>query len=519
MARWAHGTAGANLHRTGIVEASISTNTMAPYSRAGIKRPLAGQHRPCPSAFAARAIAKSPGWHRHARSRRSKARRRIRAARSVGTSPLLRDIFLLAGHHSRPQYKEVFRPSMGKNGWQKWGGQGSTSTSWQWEWPSNAADTAQKNKKDQTYVFPKYSAMQVDSAGPPQSASTPKAEDGGTSSSEHLKQVQKLINYIRKAETRKQKIADTRKLRSEQWCLFEEELKRTFVAQKQAYCADIQKLDLEQMEVSQQKEKAVQDLKSLIGGHQLQDAPSSSTVKMSAEDASAWEALVQSASPGPTTAAMEEETDGWLRLALAGATSEAPPPMSEQQKAGLQAWIASQEKRPLTTPPRTSAGILPMTPPATLPTQRGALSHVPGAVPLEMSGNAMRPFYTKPAAEVAQVDPYHGSPGTGASSGVANVQAGQGATVPTIQGGEAHLPVTPNRTQFGKANARIPVKLASKRPPQHSTSPAMTFEQKVQAKREALQAAVDPAQHVAILDDDDDLLASKPTADGLTGME
>ena len=57
----------------------------------------------------------SPNWHRAARRRRAKARKRVWKARRQGAAPPARDLRELAEHHSRPGYRELQEP-MGKAG-------------------------------------------------------------------------------------------------------------------------------------------------------------------------------------------------------------------------------------------------------------------------------------------------------------------------------------------------------------------------------------------------------------------
>ena len=211
-------------------------------------------------------------------------------------------MLLLACHHSRPQLRELRPTSMGKNGWQKWGGNGTSSGAWQWDWSAAGADGQNKAK------FSKYNTMQVAGGGQSSNTNGLAVEADGESSSAQLKQVQKLINFVRKSETQRQKIQDTRKLRAEQWNLFQAELKRAFVEQKQAFHVDIQKLDVEQMEASQQRDKALTDLKALIGGKATMVKPrvDPAAVQMTADDAKCWESLIQGGDTHKETFAMTE---------------------------------------------------------------------------------------------------------------------------------------------------------------------------------------------------------------------
>ena len=63
----------------------------------------------------------------------------------------------------------------------------------------------------------------------------------GSQSTEELKKIHQLVDFIKKTEQKQRKLKETVKTRGEQWQLFQIELKRSFVQQRQCYSTDIQK--------------------------------------------------------------------------------------------------------------------------------------------------------------------------------------------------------------------------------------------------------------------------------------
>ena len=93
----------------------VGFGSSAPRQRAALPFPSANA-RPVAAIGKVRA---SPPWHRAERKKRSKARKRLKAARLAGTTPSWPDILRLTSHHSKPDLRELRTPQMGKQG--KWG--------------------------------------------------------------------------------------------------------------------------------------------------------------------------------------------------------------------------------------------------------------------------------------------------------------------------------------------------------------------------------------------------------------
>ena len=192
----------------------------------------------------------SPAWHRKQRRFRSRARLRIRLARAQGLQPSQRDIRRLADHHAKPAYRED-RSHMGKRGqwpqdWSEW------SEPWYGQHPSRGGQGRQHGKgkdkgKDQPWrskedvkgpVFPTFDAMPVNTPagkGPVERRQPTTTRGSSSSTVDLVKGAQKLVNNLRKAETKVRKTEEELCHVAEQWSVFQEGLKKAFIKERGKY--------------------------------------------------------------------------------------------------------------------------------------------------------------------------------------------------------------------------------------------------------------------------------------------
>ena len=178
---------------------------------------------------------------------------------------------------------------MGKNSWQKaWGNAshpdgGDGSPQWQqWQWQQSYVPQPKSHAKGQgkangqTPSFPKYDAMKVPGETPWEEKNDVALTESGGCGTDAIMRIEKLVNYIKKAELKQKKLRDTVKTGGEQWQLFQQELQKSFVQQRQSYCSDIQELEHEQYENEKSRMAAVKDLKESVSGNGTPKPPSSS---------------------------------------------------------------------------------------------------------------------------------------------------------------------------------------------------------------------------------------------------
>ena len=151
----------------------------------------------------------------------------------------------------------------------------------------------------------------------PESTTSQDVEMLDSAEAGHLKEVQKAINAVRKADSKLRKVGELQKHREAQWEAFQAELKQNFVTQKAAYRSDVAALVKEEQELASNKEDNVKLLKMCINGEARGEARSAAPAHAAAtlEDAQQWEALM--ASTDSPSQQEEAAVDGWLQELLA----------------------------------------------------------------------------------------------------------------------------------------------------------------------------------------------------------
>ena len=312
-------------------------------------------------------------------------------------------------------YKNKQAQWAGQQGWggssSSWGSDWSQSDpqSWdaeQWKWAKNQAG---KNKE--TVLFPKYSEIRVptNTQQPAGGLAVDVATDAA--GAEQLKEVQRLVNAVRKCDAKLRKNQENTIVRAEQWELFQKQLKASFMEQRAAFLQDNTRSMEEAQQLEQQKAAAAQKLKLIVTGQVVTNQPPH-PVEMSQDDAAAWHSLLQE----EKTDDMHADNDPWLQDALtAWSRGAAADGGGYQEK--LKAWL-ERHSQCLTatapsTPTRATTGVLPMTPPGkTLASSR--VESGTSVAPLAPTAASPAPQSTPPYMDLlnlgAVADPYQGSP-------------------------------------------------------------------------------------------------------------
>ena len=216
----------------------------------------------------------SPNWHRAARRRRAKARKRVWKARRQGAAPPARDLRELAEHHSRPGYRELQEP-MGKAG--KWGAGWKSQTSYHGHeaWPEYYGSHSDYYGRPHKWTaepsgsaFPTFEMMTVGRAkGDSQDPHAPAAEGPG-GNGDFVKHVQKLVNNVRRAEQKMRKQVAEQQQTDEKWAQFQKELKTAFMKERTKYKDRMDRLLKEKEEARAAQENAVEELYKMLADPQ-----------------------------------------------------------------------------------------------------------------------------------------------------------------------------------------------------------------------------------------------------------
>ena len=376
-------------------------------------------------------------------------------------------------------------------GQQPWGSSSSEwgSSSWQqdahqWEsenWEKNQPG-GKKNPKE-AGVFPKYSEVQLPPTATGNATATqPTLMD--KNNADQIKEVQRLVNVIRKADAKLRKHQEQDARRTDQWELFQQQLKASFMEQRAAYIQDNVKSAAEATILQEQKTAAAKQLQDLVNGQPV-ECRKPSHVSMTPEDADAWQALL-----GEDKEA-EDADDPWLQEALsafaAGTSGGAP-----SDKAKLQAWLERHSQMissssPM-TPPRSTTMGQPMTPrdknraPTRVVVRQGPQPNGTVDGGQRGLGAGDLPMYgSVPVCGVGN-DPYQGSP-------LPVQPLGAGSSMRTTSPGALGIKQKPkrgeNKTQGEVGYGRTPLKEASKMSPKPLTPNQSTIrrQEQMEAKR------------------------------------
>ena len=377
-----------------------------------------------------------------------------------------------------------------------------------------------KNKVNKTNAFPQYQDMLLTNDGKDTWTGN---NEGEEETNDELKQIQRYVNVIRKAEGKRRKLQDLRQQRDLQWSAFQDELKKAFVEQKRRYTNDVKKMDSDAQEIQRQRDEAAKALKQFVGGGGRASS-SSKDEGPDQEDLAAWNELI-APSPAPTQAM---EVDPWVQELFQRTTDGG---ITDEEKMKLNRWLDQQDGGAATTPTRPTTGGAPRTPAVrfegvdTGTPPRPIKKHAVLKANIGDIKNAVNPgdsstLYVAPGNSAAS-DPYMGSPAapTGPDVATFGVATASVATTDKTAATRARRasPATP-RTLYGTSQQRIPVKLAKTIPtrPSPKTSARADFMDNKRGLKEAATASAMAPQVVPmqVLLHDDDSEKEIPESEG-----
>ena len=261
----------------------------------------------------------SPGWHRRLRTKRSRARLRIRKSKARGQRPFLRDTTLLLAHHSMGKSQKEWGAAQDRK-WRVWPGAWSPGSS-----SYRQPQAPWKNDHKPPSQFPTFDRKW----GPAPAISVVKetrqpAE--ASSSSTVAPQVQQAVNLLRKAENRVLRIRKDQAVKAERFAAYEKEVLAAHALEEQRYQALQERLASELIEATQQVEAAKRTLAETVP-HLVGEGMDISTDTAPEAAKASWDRL-QSRHPvpsGPPT--LDAELMEVLRAYKSGQlTMRGPPP-------------------------------------------------------------------------------------------------------------------------------------------------------------------------------------------------
>ena len=408
--------------------------------------------------------------------------------------------FVKCGRWARPNGG----PTTGRQGMETAASAYSQWDAWEapaWDAWKNKPAKGQANQADgrDASGFPKYQDMKTTNV-----MNSDLPEDGVGCQEELATEVpiiQKLVNNIRKAESRVRKSRETRTKREMQWAHYQEEVKKLFVGQRAEYRADLAKLDKEEMEAQQAREAAVLQLKSCING-QSTTTRKVDGVHYDKEDLQSWDELMGALAP-KSPKSPQESMNVWLQEMIRATSLGGTAALTAEHKEKINQWM--EESTPQTPPTRRTMGLQRTPPRATTRCPQRVIKEA--AVPVD--GNAAPP-YAKAQQGIANTDPYQASPGQGMPPGLSSPGLGGKGS---MEGGSAsslgpppRMP-SPVKPKNGLVVPGSSVKQMSKQLPVPAVGRTKTLADMVESKRMEAQAALlrpEPGPLRFMIDDDDD---------------
>ena len=238
---------------------------------------------------------------------------------------------------------------------------------------------------------------------------TPSGQDG-----EFLKSMQRLLNASRKLDAKVRKPQAERQQMNSQWKQFQDQLKASFVAQRQQYAADVQ-TDSDMLEMRRQKAELLEQIQEMVTKKGKIHAPKKEELEPAPEDIAAWHQLMAPTPRGGTT---EVEEDDMLRQALQEPEKFLQHTLAELARApGAAGTMEVDHGGQILTAAGAAAGqgMLPAATPRMEPSQQ--LPACSGMAPVL---NKLGQAYHNKEVATASKDPYMTSPSMLASTNVAS---------------------------------------------------------------------------------------------------
>ncbi|CAE6930722.1 unnamed protein product [Symbiodinium sp. CCMP2592] len=338
------------------------------------------------------------------------------------------DLHRLAAHHSQPLFREL-RDHMGRNKPQ-WGKErdayyGRSEHGWsEHGWPPSHGKGKEKGKdkgKDkrqpsytwqtETADFPTYDMMETSrTRGQPSRPAEAEAANRVTTGGA-IKVVQKIVNGVRRNETRLRKMDEEAEEAAAKWKAFQEKLKKSFITERARYMASKEQFAKVKAEVQEMLAQNLQDLQDFLVN------PDQYQAKMEVDDTptealAAWEALM--------TEPAETEADGISGLlkgpwTIQGRTWRGDNPAPQDWPSPSADSTRSDQICPAPMTPtdgevaRTLEGAMQGDPYMTSPSLAGAMPSVPET-------RRSRPRSTAPRTAIKSVGKDPGPANTGGAS-------------------------------------------------------------------------------------------------------
>ncbi|CAE7693995.1 glpV, partial [Symbiodinium sp. CCMP2456] len=278
------------------------------------------------------------------------------------------DLLHLEGHHSRPAYKESSQ-LMGKKaqweeswhgGWQQYHGASGSRQHKGYGKGKQAKDGKRwrEPQEDTAQGFPSFEEMKIKNKGDRthQRQETMDVDESEPSAGGYLRGFQKILNGLRKAETRARKLEQECQDTDDKWAAFQQSLKDSYVKERAKHREKIGRLRAELSEQNQAKEDIVRELKKVVANPTVIMAPKDKDL----ENAEALEELEQLLA-APTRSSSGEG----LADLLAGVVRDGLTGSGDSRQRLLDA-LASHGKSAEAprTPPRRTLAYADKTPPA-----------------------------------------------------------------------------------------------------------------------------------------------------------
>ena len=221
---------------------------------------------------------------------------------------------------------------------------------WQGAWPKPKQYGQGQEQGTGMVAFPSYHNMQVSSelrnpAAPP---TPPDGADEGVGEPDRLKQIQKWINVVRRAEARIRKARESQQQRECQWAAYEAEVRAHYAKERKQYQEDCAKSKAELLEIKSQRAQAIVQLQAC-----MTDAPmevEGATQGLTAEDQQHWDALI-----GGT--ASTEDDSARVQSILHSAARHGPNALQPEERSIVQQWLQRHGEGSASLPPQPHADV------------------------------------------------------------------------------------------------------------------------------------------------------------------
>ena len=230
---------------------------------------------------------------------RSKGRRRLATGKAV---TLRQGRALLSHHASAPSLKRSIRRHMGKQGghwhpWQKGAAYHKERDSSSWElWRGSWKSASPRSQK-----FPSYD---MEWGSTPNILVVSEAQKAKDSEETSTKEVQSIVNMLRKAETKIAKLGRDKTEKTARWLAYQKQMKAAFVTEEKRFQATQAKIAEDLVEAERQLVTAKELLAAAAS--EFRTAPTAAASGNSATAEEAWETMLRRTEAEEPPASREE---------------------------------------------------------------------------------------------------------------------------------------------------------------------------------------------------------------------